>query len=691
MTLHLVARLAISTAALACCCLAGEPRTIVTLDTGWRFQRGDWKGASAPGFVDAAWQAVSVPHTFNDDSDPPQAGYYRGPGWYRRAVSAPASWKGRRVFVRFEAASLTGLVYFNGHELGEHKGGFQAFCFELTQYLKLGANNLLAVRVDNAKREDMIPLGGDFTVFGGLYRPVSLIVTGPVAITPLDAGSPGAFLKTRDVTTAQATVDLVTEVSNGGPGARAVELQVTVFDAQGNKVMNGRAKSEVGAGRTQPVPQSLSIKNPHLWNGVADPYLYTARIEILDGKRVLDSLDQPLGLRSFSLDPARGAVLNGQPMQIRGVNRHQDWAGLGWAIGQKEQDTDMAIMREMGVNGVRLAHYQHSEYFYSLCDRYGLLVWAELPMINGVHGTPEFLDSTRQQLIELIRQNQRHPSIVMWSLFNELSTKNKDNPVPIVESLKALAKAEDPGRVTTGAFSITGIEQLPDVARISELLALNVYPGWAVENFASMGSIIDRWNSFYGSHGLIISEYGAGASIHQHQQDFSRRSEIRAPLDWHPEEWQALVHEGNYADIRTRAYVPGSFIWNMFDFASAGRKEGDALGINDKGLVTRDRKVRKDAYYFYQANWTNAPMVYITSRRDTERSESLTQVKVYSNLPRVNLKVNGKVIGDSSGDDQHVFLWKNVGLAAGENKIEAIASGPAGARTDSCVWSYQPK
>jgi len=681
------ARLVVCGLLLASCSLGAGPRTTIRLDTDWRFHRGEAERAEAPDFPDSSWQRVSVPHTWNDEGDPPQTGYYRGPGWYRRFFAGPAGWKGQRVFARFEAASLVARVFLNGKDLGEHKGGFQAFCFELTPYLKLGAGNVLAVRVDNSRREDVIPLGGDFTVFGGLYRPVSLLVTGPVNITPLDYGSPGVFLRPRAVGPGYAVVEAVAEVSNQSGAAKKLEVLVTVLDAEGRKAAAARVNANVGAGATVPVAQNLRIESPHLWNGVADPYLYTARVEIFDGGRLVDALEQPLGLRTFVVDAARGAVLNGKPQQIHGVCRHQDWGGLGWAISEKEQDTDIHIMREMGVNGVRLAHYQHNDYFYSLCDRQGLLVWAELAMVNDVRGTPEFLENARRQLTELIRQNLNHPSIVMWSLYNELSPSNKDNPVPIVEDLKRLAKDQDPGRVTTGAFSIDGIEKLPAVARISELLALNVYPGWYIETPAAMGSIIDKWNAFYGSRGLIISEYGAGASIHQHQQDFSQREAGRAPRDWHPEEWQAIVHEGTYAEILSRPYVPGSFVWNMFDFASAARKEADTPGVNDKGLVTRDRKVRKDAFYFYQANWTTGPMVYITSRRDTDRTTAETPVKVYSNLPKVTLRVNGKDWGEVEGSDLHVFLWKNIPLADGDNRVEVTAARSGLVKSDACIWT----
>jgi beta-galactosidase len=670
--------------AIACAAL-GAGRQTTPLEDGWKFFRGDDAAAAQAAFDDSAWQTVRVPHTFDDGQDPPQSGYYRGPGWYRRHFAAPADWKSRRVFVRFEAASLVADVYLNGKRLGEHKGGFQAFCFEVTGGLRDG-DNVLAVRVDNARREDVIPLAGDFTVFGGLYRPVSLIATAPVDITLLDAGSWGVFIRQHGAGSRNADVEVTSEVSNGSAAARKVEIATTVFNARHTRVAGNRQTVDVGAGETRAVRAQLALANPHLWNGVADPYLYTVTVEVRENGAPADAVDQPLGVREFHVDAARGAVLNGKAQQIRGVCRHQDWAGTGWAIDQAQQDTDMRLIREIGATGVRLAHYQHNPYFYGLCDRNGLLVWAEIPMVNDVRGTPEFLENARRQLTELIRQNMNHPSIVMWSLYNEISPNNKDNPAPIVENLKALAKKEDPARPTTGALSIDGIEKLPAVGRLNDILALNVYPGWYVDTARDMGRIIDKWNEFYGSKGIIISEYGAGASIHQHQQDFTGRTG-RAPNNWHPEEYQSLVHEENYPDIAARPFVYGSFVWSMFDFASAGRKEGDTPGINDKGLVTRDRKVKKDAFFFYKANWNPEPMVYLTSRRDTPRTDAVTPVKVYSNLPKVALKVNGKSYGEKTGSKFHVFEWSGVQLQEGENRIEA----QSGAVQDECVWELRKK
>jgi len=662
---------------------------MVDFDADWRFARGEQTGASAASFADGSWATVKLPHQWDNEQDPPQKGYYRGPGWYRKEFTALPAWGGKRVFVRFEAASLCAEVFLNGQRLGEHHGGFAAFCYELTAGLRTNGSNVLAVRVDNSRREDVIPLGGDFTVYGGIYRPVSLLITDSANITPLDYGSPGVFLRTQELTPQAATVSVTAEISNEGALPADLGVEVTVREAGGRTVARGQAHAEVPAHTTLPIAQSVNIRTPHLWNGVADPYLYSATVTLTRKGHAIDSVEQPLGLRATGADPHRGFLLNGTALQIRGVDRHQDWAGTGWAIDRAQQDLDLKLMREMGVTGVRLAHYQHNEYFYHLCDQAGLLVWAELPMVNDLRGTPEFRANIRQQLTELIRQNENHPSIVMWSLYNEISPSNPADSAAIVRDLKQLAKAEDPTRPTTGALSIDGIAKLPAVGAVNDLLALNVYPGWYVGGPDDMGPIIDRWNAAYGSHGIIISEYGGGASIRQHQQDFAGRTG-RAPKDWHPEEWQAIVHERNYAAIRGRPEVYASFVWNMFDFSSAGRKEGDEPGINDKGLITRDRKIKKDAFFFYQANWTQSPMVHLVSSRDTPRTAAATAVKVYSNCARVRLILNGKDCGEQAGSDLHVFLWPGLRLQPGLNRVQAVGAAPSGEIHDQCEWELKP-
>ena len=323
-SLRLFCRFAVATIALG-----AEPRAQMRLDSDGRFHRGEIEGAFVSEFDDTAWETVTIPHTWNNEANPPAAHYYRGLGWYRKQFMTPSKWKGRRVFMRFEAAILVARVFLNGKELGEHKGGFAAFCYELTPYLKSGANNVLAVREDNSRREDATPLSGDFTIYGGLYRPVTLIATAPVNISLTDHASPGVFLQQSEVTPDRARIAAVTKVSNGTGAPRKIAIAVTVFDERGSKVVSQRQAGEVASGDTRPITAYLQIDKPHLWNGVSDPYLYTARVELRDGGKVADTIDEPLGLCFFRFDPALGFLLNGRAQQIRGVCRHRDWDGLG--------------------------------------------------------------------------------------------------------------------------------------------------------------------------------------------------------------------------------------------------------------------------------------------------------------------------------------------------------------------------
>jgi beta-galactosidase len=669
-------------ALLAASCLA-QTRAVVPFDSDWKFYKGDVEGASAADFVDAGWQNVTLPHTYNAQDALPGNSMYQGPAWYRKSFTARPEWKGRRVFVRFEAASLAADVYLNGTRLGRHEGGFAAFCYELTPNLRIGAANIFAVRVDN-QRGTISPLGGDFTIFGGLYRSVALIVTGPVDITPLDFASPGVYLKETSVTDARAEVEVTTKVSNGGAQPQNVTARITVLDARNNAVVTGRANAAVKAGETGDVKQTIVIARPHLWNGTADPYLYKARIELLEGTKTVDAIEQPLGLRYFKIDPQQGYVLNGKVMHIHGVDLHQDGGEVGWAVSPKDEDRDMAILRELGADGVRLAHYQHSEHFHTLCDRNGVLTWSELAMVNNVQHTDAFRANVRQQLTELIRQNFNHPAIVMWSMHNEIGARSQ--PTDIVQELAALSHAEDPTRPTTGAASGDTMANLPGVMSALDLVSVNIYSGWYGGKSEELGPQLDAANLKFGSRGESLSEYGAGASVKQHQQGMTDKPTPGSRL--HPEEWQAIQHEIQYPIILARPYMWGSFIWCLFDFASAGRHEGDADGINDKGLVTRDRATRKDAFYFYKAHWNPEPMIYITSRRDTERKSASTAIKVYSNGPQVTLKLNGKSLGEAPQTASHVFVLQDATLAEGGNLIEAEGSVNGKAVKDSCKWTY---
>lgn len=664
-----------------------QSRSVTAISDGWRFIREDANGASSSAFDDSKWGLISLPHTWNDKDTLKGGNYYRGPGWYRIKLAIPETAKTSRVFINFEAASLVADVYFNGVHLGQHRGGFTAFCYELTPHIRWDGENVLAVRVDNSLVEDVPPLSGDFNIFGGIYRPVWLIITNPVCISPTDYASPGVYLKQTKVSKEQATIDVLARVSNLTGKAASVKSRVSLLDKDSKVVAQGESQKQATGGRMADLKCQVSVKEPHLWNGRKDPYLYQAKVELLCDGSVIDEITQPVGLRYYSVDPNKGFFLNGDSYPLRGVDRHQDRPGKGWAISYADQEEDANLILEIGATCLRLAHYPHSDYFYSLCDKNGLVVWAELPLVNQVLGTNAFRKNAKQQLTELIRQRYNHPSIMFWSLYNELGNSGKcDDPRPLLTELNLLAKKEDPTRLTTAASNDPS-NNWPGVRAIADLIAWNPYFGWYRGTPPQLNQEIDKYKHDANDKPVGISEYGAGASIKQHEQNM-KKVPVTAGK-WHPEEWQAIVHEENYSAIEARPYVWGSYVWVMFDFASAWRNEGDTPGINDKGLVTADRKTRKDAFYFYKAKWTTEPFVYITSRRHTERTDPNTIVKVYSNCSTAELKVNGQSVGSQSATGC-VFKWPDIWLKEGLNTIEAIATRDGKTYTDRCEWTLTP-
>ncbi len=665
-----------------------HPQNAIPVTDGWKFIRADVNGAEAAAFDDLKWSQVTLPHTWNDQDTLKGSNYYRGPGWYRIKLDIPETAKEKRVFIRFEAASLVANVYFNGVRLGQHRGGFTAFCYELTQNIKWDGDNILAVRVDNSSVEDVPPLSGDFNIQGGIYRSVWLIIKNTVCITPLDYASDGVYIKQTSVSKEEAIIDVTAKVSNGLDKQVIIKSRVTIFDANSVMVAKAEESAQIEAGQTASLDNQIKIANPHLWNGRKDPYMYQVKVELFcDGNNKVDEVIEQVGLRYYSVDANNGFFLNGESYPLHGVCRHQDRVGKGWAISYADQDEDANLIMEIGATCVRLAHYPHSNYFLSLCDKSGLVAWAEIPLVNQVYNTPAFAENAKQQLTELIRQRYNHPSIFFWSLYNELGNSGKcDDPRPLLTELQSLAKQEDSTRLTTAASNDPS-NKWPGVRKIADLIAWNTYPGWYYSSPPQMNQLIDKYKRDANDKPVGISEYGAGASIKQHEQNMKKGPTPGGK--WHPEEWQTIVHEENYAAMEARPYLWGSFVWAMFDFGSAGRNEGDAHGINDKGLVTADRKTRKDAFYFYKAKWTTEPFVYITSRRHTERTDPNTTVKIYSNCDSVELKINGQSLG-SKTETSRVFKWFDIRLKPGLNTIEATATSDGKTYADKCEWTLTP-
>ncbi len=647
--------------------MSAQLRERVVLSGEWQFFKGDNEAT-------AQVERVTVPHSWNaQDGTSPDV--YRGKATYRYQFDAPKRMRGKRIFLRFEAVSQEAEVYLNGQYLGTHQGAFNAFCFEITPYIKKKSNELV-VKASNALNPDIAPLAGDFTVFGGIYRPVSLLVLPSTCITPLDHASSGIYVQQTDVKERVATVDVTTKLDGDIAGKDNLRVRMSVFNPQGALVASLENGVIEAAGNTADVKQRIVIENPVLWDGVDAPHHYRFFCEVLQGKRVVDTLSVYTGLRYFHIDPEKGFFLNGKSHQLRGVNRHQDRPGKGWAISERDHCEDMELIKEIGANAVRLAHYPHSDYFYTLCDREGMLVWAEIPFIEKATESQGFYDNLKLQLVELIRQNFNHPSIFCWSLFNELAA---NAPIDLIKELNDISHREDPTRITIGATNADGRPH----NEITDFMGHNTYPGWYWADPWTMGPSID-WKRQ--GAGVCISEYGAGASVKHHEQGVTKAPKTDG--DYHPEEWQATVHEGNYREITKRDYVWGTFVWNMFDFASSGRTEGDAYGMNDKGLVTYDRKIPKDAFYFYKANWSKEPVLYITSRRHEERAEEVTDVKVYSNGSHIVLTVNGVEYG-TVPSDLGVYVWKGVRLNPGKNTIQVSGVYDGVTLTDQCEWTWK--
>jgi beta-galactosidase len=662
-----------------------EIRRDTSLVDGWRFVRHDVTGAEQGTFDDQSWDIISIPHTWNaHDGQDGGNDYYRGPGFYRRHFFIDASEAGRQIFVHFNGVNTVTDVWVNGVYLGQHRSGFGMFRFEMTSVVRIGGDNVLAVRVSNASFPDVAPLTGDFTFFGGIYRGVHVLTVEPVHIVMSNYASPGIFLTPSKVGAASATLEVRGDVYNGDISAQDIEVQTTVVGADQSVLTVLSAVVHADAKASVPFSVQTSVTNPHLWQGRDDPYVYTTYTVVSTGGQARDMIVQPLGFRSFRVDAEQGFFLNEKYLDLHGVNRHQDLPDRGWATSSDDDDRDFSLIAEIGATAVRLAHYQHNQHVYDLTDRLGFVVWAEIPNIDSVKATPAYLATTQKQLLELIRQNYNHPSIAFWSVGNELGARAGDDPTATVQSLIGLAKAEDPSRLTALA-TMSGIDGVA-VRSTADVIGYNVYLGWYGGSPSDLADYIDGLHQSLPGRPLCVSEYGAGASVRQHQ---SLTSQPNPGGPFHPEEWQSFFHETYWKSMKTRKHLCCKFVWNMFDFASDSRNEGDTPGRNDKGLVTYDRATRKDAFYWYKANWSGQPTVHVTQQRYNSRPGGNITVHVYSNLPHIELKVNGASQGVQT-NNENIFSF-NITLPPGATTfVEACGNALPGRVCDSVSWTALP-
>lgn len=692
-------------------------RQSMTLGSGWRFRFGETGDApAAPGFDDRSWDSVSVPHSWNrlgsyGTERAPGTDNRQGIGWYRLTMRAPSAGTGpQRHYLDFGAVSKIADIWVNGVHVGTHKGGFARFRLDVTQQWKPGVDNLIAVRADNSKpvagtsTAETLPLAGDFFVHGGMYRAVSLLTLPDVSFDPLDFGGPGLYARTSAIAADKATVHVLARLRSSAVGDRRLTLVTTIADADGKAVARSERPVRIIKGASEQAIDMV-VPSPHLWNGTADPYLYSVRAELVDKGRPIDSVVQPLGIRDFRIDPDRGFFLNGKHVALHGVSRHQDRPDVGWALTRADHAQDMAMAVDMGANTIREAHYQQADEWSDEADRAGMVVWAELPYVTspsvtGGQGSPELWANAEQQLRELIRQKYNHPSVMMWSIGNEVDSakgfgvgKEPMKPLALLQHLNVIAKAEDPFRPTIFADCCEGLSLVKTagekLAGTADLIGYNRYYGWYYPQprkaREQLGAQLDILHAKHPKLPISLSEYGAGGATSQHSDNVAD-GYLNFTGTPHPEEYQSWYHEENWAAIRQRPFVFASWVWNMFDFASDLRKEGDSIDINNKGLVTADRKERKDAFYFYKAQWSSKPTLHLTQKRYTERAYRDITVKAYSNAAKAELILNGSLVGTASCTDG-ICLWPHVILRPGDNRIVASAEFNGARVSDEANWN----
>ena len=576
---------------------------------------------------DDNWEKVTLPHTWNNlDGQDGGNDYYRGKCTYRKTILKKDLPLGEEHYLEINGANLSSVVYLNGEKLKSHDGGYSTYRVRLKD---LRDENILEVTVDNSPSDRVYPQTADFTFYGGLYRDVRLISLPSSHFSLENLGTPG-IKATPDV---KGTLDVEVEVDGDYDS-----ILYTLLDREGKVVAEENSRE---------TKVTLSVSSPHLWNGRKDPYLYYIKAELLKGEERLDEVGSEIGFRSFRIDPERGFILNGEEYPLRGVSRHQDRKDKGNAISKEDHEEDMALIMEVGANTIRLAHYQHDQYFYHLCDKNGIVVWAEMPYIS--QHMSQGRENTISQMKELITQNYNHPSIVVWGLSNEITMGDPKDPDMLENHriLNDLCHTMDKTRLTTSAMlTVCGIDE--EIVHISDVVSYNHYFGWYGGEVSMNGPWFDAFHKKYPNKPIGCSEYGCEA------------------LNWHTsrpmqgdytEEYQAYYHEEMIKQFFSRKYLWATHVWNMFDFGADARAEGGENGQNHKGLVTIDRKYKKDAFYAYKAWLSEEKFIHIASKRYVDRTEDITNVTVYSNLPEITLFLNGEKFETKTAED-HFFKFQ---------------------------------
>jgi len=626
-------------------------RNVMNLNRKWAFRKA---AGAVPAEVPKDWDFVNLPHSWNAiDGQDGNGDYYRGTAFYAKSIDKLDLPKGEKYFLEIRGANSSAKVYWNGKLMAEHHGGYSTWRVDVSA--EIADTNLIVFELDNAPNKTVYPQTADFTFYGGLYRDVNLIAV-PASHFDLEFFGGSGLTVTPVMDGDHANVDVQVWVKNK---QESQKLKYTLKDAAGHVV------AEAVSDDTK---ASFVLENAHKWHGRKDPYLYTASVQLLDGEAVLDCVTTRFGCRSFAVDPERGFILNGEEYPLRGVARHQDRWGVGNGLLPEHHEEDMDLICEVGANTIRLAHYQHDQYFYDLCDERGMVIWAEIPYITG-HLT-DGVENTVSQMKELVIQNYNHPSVVVWGLSNEINAGNgmDDQVVPNHVLLNDICHELDKTRLTTLA-AVSACDTDHEYLRIPNCVSYNQYFGWYGGELSDYGTWFDKFHADHPDIPIGVSEYGCEA-LNWHNS----RPE---PGDY-SEEYQAIYHEEVIKQLFPRKYLWATHVWNMFDFGADGRNEGGEDGQNHKGLVTFDRKYKKDSFYAYKAWLSDAPFVHIGGKRYVDRVEDVTKVTVYSNQPSVELFANGVSLGVKVAEG-HFFRFEvpNVGTThltavAGEWKDESV-------------------
>ena len=619
-------------------------RHTYSLNNGWQFTEAKFDNEQK-NYVSPSGDLINLPHTWNIKNN------NRKEYLYQRTLTISEKHRNECLYLEFLGANSICKVYLNNQFVGEHRGCYSTFRFDITEFYDWNGENILSIFVDNSKTEDVSPLNGDFTIYGGLYRPVNLICVNKDHFSLDYWGTDGVIIRSEFTENELGIVnlDIHTECASDAM------VEITIVDEANTIVHSEKVSSEQKQ-------CAIKISEPKLWQGKENPYLYTLEALLKKEDEVVDKVTKTFGFRSAELTPDKGFFLNGKKLEINGVAKHQDFEGVGNAINDTHVETDFEMINEIGANAVRLSHYQHRSFTYDLCDREGYVVWAEIPMMS-LPDSEDVLKNASDQLKELILQNCHHPSICFWGIQNEIAMDGES--IAMYQSVNVLQDIVDellPSELTASA-NMYHVKNNSPLNFITDMVGYNLYFGWYYDKMQDLDDWIEKFHAENPNVSLGISEYGADSNLKFHSDNPKVKD--------YSEEFQSLYHEQTYPIIKSKPFMWGSFVWNMFDFGSSVRNEGGTKGKNSKGLVSFDRTIKKDAFYYYKANWSKEPFVHICEKRFVNRDKEKIDIKVYSNLNKVSLEVNGVDVGSLEGET--VFLFKDISLKQGHNQIRAYS------------------